>query len=473
MRRSVLVLALLTSVLPIPARSEAKGDAVMLDSPRDLATKLTGIADGSVRLIHLAAAPEAASESQPAPVRTPARLPQRPPHRPAIMVANSCGWNDAPAATARLRAAVAGPLWLLEPATSTCDAAAITAAAEQAAGAPDGDRLAMLLAAGLRLSEADPAPLAAPLAAPVAGAAVPPVLPGSLPAGTAAAPLSGKLVITALPAGASLTGAPAAVIRPSAASAAPALSPAAPEAPPESLPDPASAAPRAVAVSMARRPGQPEPAIIVGELASLIGPANRGPLGTPREVRDRIRQIDIAFFELMLKEGRFDPAEGQYAAAIQTELSQMDCYDGSVDGSWGNGSLAALRRYFSTLGQAEAGTVPGPDLYRRIATNDRVRCPAAQRVSVPRNEAAPTRNTAGTPPRNTGTRATGTRNNGTRGATGQAAATRPAQTQPQTQTQTPRRQPAQAATPPRGAPAGTAPRINPDLVNSLGSGVIK
>ena len=68
---------------------------------------------------------------------------------------------------------------------------------------------------------------------------------------------------------------------------------------------------------------------------------------------------------------------------------------------------AALQRYFSTLGQAQAGSVPGPELYRRIVTNETVRCPVEQRVSVPRNEAAPTRNTAGTPPRNTGTRATG------------------------------------------------------------------
>ena len=219
----------------------------------------------------------------------------------------------------------------------------------------------------------------------------------------------------------------------------------------------APAAPRAVPVSMARRPGQPEPAIIVGELASLLGASNRGPMGLPREVRDRIRQIDIAFFELMLKEGRFDPAEGQYAAAIQTELSQMNCYNGSVDGNWGNGSLAALQRYFSTLGQAQAGTVPGPELYRRIVTNETVRCPVEQRVSVPRNEAAPTRNNAGTAPRATG----GTRSNGGRAPTSQATS-RPTRTQPTAPT-----------TPPRNAPSTGGPRINPDLVNGASSGVFK
>lgn len=450
MQRHVLILALLTSVLPIPALARVMDDAAMLDFAQDLDAKLAGIADGSVRMIHLTAAPDAV----PAPVRAPTRLPQRPPPRPAILVANSCGWNDAPAATARLRAAVNGPLWLLEPAAEGCDPSRITAAAEQAAATPDRDRLAALLGAGLRLSTAEPAPPPA-----VARAASTPAGAGPAPAPAAAA-MSGKLVITALPAGATLTGAPAAVISAGDAPAPEATAPTAPAPPTGSS---APAASRAIPVSMARRPGQPEPAIIVGELASLLGASNRGPLGTPREVRDRIRQIDIAFFEMMLNEGRFDPAEGQYAAAIQTELLQMECYTGSVDGSWGNGSLAALRRYFSTLGQAEAATTPGPDLYRRIATNNSVRCPVEQRVSVPRNETAPTRNNAAAP-RNSGSRNTATRNASPRPTTSQAASSRPAQTQPQ-------------ATPPAAAQprpsGGSAPRINPDLVNSLGSGVIK
>ena len=441
MRRSVLVLALLTSVLPIPALAETMGDAVMLDSPQDLDAKLAGLSDGSVRMIHLSAAPKAA----PAPVRAPARQPQRPAPRPAILVANTCGWGDAAAATAQVRAAVQGPLWLLEPAAPDCDAAAIAASAERAAALPERDRLALLLGAGLRLSATEPAALPAGRLAATASAATTATGAGSVPAGAA---MSGKLVITALPAGTSLTGAPAAVIRASEAPA-PQVTQAAETAP---------ATPRAVPVSMARRPGQPEPAIIVGELASLLGASNRGPMGLPREVRDRIRQIDIAFFEMMLNEGRFDPEGNQYAAAIQTELSQMNCYNGSVDGNWGNGSLAALQRYFSTLGQAQAGTVPGPELYRRIVTNETVRCPVEQRVSVPRNEAAPTRNNAGTAPRATG----GTRSNGGRAPTSQATS-RPARTQ----------QPATPATPPRNAPSSGGPRINPNLVNGASSGVFK
>lgn len=445
MRRSVLVLAMLTSVLPIPALAEAMADTAMLDSPQDLDAKLAGIADGSVRMIHLSAAPEAA----PTPVRTPARQPQRPPPRPAILVANSCGWDDAAAATAQLRAAVQGPLWLLEPAAPDCDATAISASAERAAASPERDRLALLLGAGLRLSAAEPAALPAANLAATASAATTAAGAGPAPAGAA---MSGKLVITALPAGTSLTGAAAPVIRASEAPAPPATT---------ATPEAAPAAPRAVPVSMARRPGQPEPAIIVGELASLLGASNRGPLGIPREVRDRIRQIDIAFFEVMLNEGRFDPEASQYAAAIQTELSQMNCYNGSVDGNWGNGSLAALQRYFSTLGQAQAGTVPGPELYRRIVTNESVHCPVEQRVSVPRNEAAPTRSNAGNTPRATGSRNSGNRPNAARAATSQTNS-RPARTQP-----------AAPTTPARAAPSGTGPRINPDLVNSLGSGVIK
>ena len=445
MRRSVLVLALLTSVLPIPALAEAMGDAVMLDSPRDLDARLAGISDGSVRMIHLSAAPEGA----PTPVHAPARQPLRPPPRPAILVANTCGWGDAPAATAQLRAAVQGPLWLVEPTGTDCDATKIAAAAERAAAVPEPDRLALLLGAGLRLSAVEPAalPASAGLAA-TASATTATTGAGAAPAGAA---MSGKLVITALPAGTSLTGAPATVIR---ASDAPTPQAAAAQTTPEAAPT----APRPVPVSMARRPGQPEPAIIVGELASLLGASNRGPMGIPREVRDRIRQIDIAFFEMMLNEGRFDPEGNQYAAAIQTELSQMNCYNGSVDGNWGNGSLAALQRYFSTLGQAQAGTVPGPELYRRIVTNETVRCPVEQRVSVPRNEAAPTRNNAGTAPRATG----GTRSNGGRAPTSQATS-RPARTQ----------QPATPATPPRNAPSSGGPRINPNLVNGASSGVFK
>lgn len=442
MQRRVLVLALLTSVLPIPAVAEAMGDAVMLGAAQDLNAKLAGIADGSVRMIHLSEAPEAA----PGPAVSPARLKDRPPPRPPILVANSCGWADAPEASARLRAAVTGPLWLLEPQDAGCDAAQITAAAQKAAAAPERDRLALLIGAGLQLSAVEPAALPAVTASAAATAAG----AGDAPAGAA---MAGKLVISALPAGATLTGAPATVIR---ASDAPV--PQAAASGTETRAEATPAAPRAVPVSMARRPGQPEPAIIVGELASLLGARNRGPMGTPREVRDRIRQIDSVFFAMMLDEGRFDPAEGQYAAAIQTELSQMNCYDGSVDGSWGNGSLAALRRYFSTLGQAQAGTAPSPELYRQIATNDSVRCPVEQRVSVPRNDAAPTRNNASTTPRNTGSRNNASTRNNTRGT----AATASRSTQP-------RPQATQPATQARPA-TGSAPRINPDLANGTSSG---
>ncbi|MBA4492648.1 hypothetical protein [Paracoccus sp. S1E-3] len=449
---------MLTSVLPIPALAEAMADAVMLASPRDLDARLAGIVDGSVRMIHLSAAPERA----PAPVHAPRRQPQQPPPRPAILIANSCDWADPPAATARLRAAVQGPLWLLEPATPDCDATAIAAAAERAAAMPERDRLALLLGKGLRLSAVEPAalPAGASLTASASAATTAPGA-GSVPPGAA---MSGKLIITALPAGTSLTGAPAAVIRAGEASVPPVRAAAPETAAPQgaaTAPETAVIAPRAVPVSMRRRPGQPEPAIIVGELASLLGAANRGPLGIPREVRDRIRQIDIAFFEMMLNEGRFDPEGNQYAAAIQTELAQMNCYNGSVDGNWGNGSLAALQRYFSTLGQAQAGTAPGPELFRRIVTNESVRCPVEQRVSVPRNEAAPTRNNAGNAPRATGSRNTSARPSGTRATTSQTNS-RPARTQPNAPAEQPRR-----------APSGAAPRINPDLVNSLGSGVIK
>lgn len=107
-----------------------------------------------------------------------------------------------------------------------------------------------------------------------------------------------------------------------------------------------------------RRAGLPEPSIIVGDLAVLTTMAERGPLGTPRPAREAIRQRDSAIFERLLSQGAFDPDADQLAAALQTELAQMNCYGGGIDGDWGAGSAAALGRYFQTLGAAQAATAP-------------------------------------------------------------------------------------------------------------------
>ena len=346
MQIKAIFAALTTALTPLPVLA---GDAVVPASGDDLRAAIDGAARGSVRMIYLAAAPEAASAPQ---VSAPDITGARPPSRPVIVLAGICAGEDG--ASGRIRQAFGmTPAWLLEPAGESCDPAALRAAFDKAAAAPERERLALLLQDGLRLSDAE---------RPAAGE------PASGPAPLAAS--GGGLVISALPVGASLGGGASLVIGASPPDSLPAAETGA-EAPPEAAPDETPA----IAVA-AHRPGLPEPAVVVGELAALLGAGNRGPIGTPREVRDRIRSIDPAFFATLLDMGSFDPEGGQYAAAIQTELAGMNCYTGSIDGDWGSGSLAALGRYFSQLGAAQAAQAPGPELYREIALHRSVICPA-------------------------------------------------------------------------------------------------
>ena len=200
----------------------------------------------------------------------------------------------------------------------------------------------------------------------------------------------------------------------------------------EALPEPSDAPLSPAPVPNApRRAGLPEPSIIVGDLAVLMTTAERGPLGTPRPAREAIRQRDPAIFERLLSQGAFDPQGDQLAAALQTELAQMNCYAGGIDGNWGGGSVAALGRYFQTLGAAQAATQPDMGLFRAIARNETVRCAAVQ-------TAAP----AATP--------SATRRSGGGGGTARATGAAPSRTQSQ---------------PP--AAAGTGSRqINPGLIGS-------
>lgn len=192
-----------------------------------------------------------------------------------------------------------------------------------------------------------------------------------------------------------------------------------------------------------RRAGLPEPSIIVGDLAVLMTMAERGPLGTPRPAREAIRQRDSTIFERLLSQGAFDPDTDQLAAALQTELAQMNCYGGGIDGDWGAGSVAALGRYFQTLGAAQASTTPDMALFRTIARNEVLRCADVQTAAPV--SAAPAASRSGSSGGGE-TRATGG------GGTAPAAA----RAQPQAQ-------PAQPADPgPR--------RISPGLI---GSGVFR
>lgn len=125
-----------------------------------------------------------------------------------------------------------------------------------------------------------------------------------------------------------------------------------------------------------RRAGLPEPSIIVGELARLLAPGRRGPLGLAFADREALRALDPARFQQMLDGGGFDPEPGQIAVALQTELQRMNCYTGRIDGDWGRGSSEALRRYFQTIGAAQASTTADISAFRAIARQAPAECPA-------------------------------------------------------------------------------------------------
>lgn len=176
------------------------------------------------------------------------------------------------------------------------------------------------------------------------------------------------------------------------------------------------------AAALPPAPGLPEPSVILGDLAVLLSMAERGPLGVPRVMRDNIRQRDAAMFQRLLAGGAFDPDDDQLAAALQTELAQMNCYDGQIDGDWGAGSVAALGRYVQASGAAQAGTEPDIALFRRIAGGEPVHCADRQPVaaSTPAAPSAPSQAVG---------RVSGTSGGGASGggASGAAAARAPAQ----------------------------------------------
>lgn len=188
------------------------------------------------------------------------------------------------------------------------------------------------------------------------------------------------------------------------------------------------------AAALPRRPGLPEPSVILGDLAVLVSMAQRGPMGVPRVMRDNIRQRDAAMFQRLLAGGAFDPDGDQLIAALQTELLQMNCYGGQIDGDWGAGSVEALGRYFQTLGAAQAEPAPDIALFRQIAGHEAVQCADRQPVAISASPAAPAGPRGGSSPPSSGQAAAG------------GAARAPAQVQP---------------------PAESAPRqINPGLIGS-------
>src|SRR5690606_14482181 len=235
-----------------------------------------------------------------------------------------------------------------------CDAEALAQSFAAAAAEEGASRREVLRKGGYRLSEATAVAATAP---------------------------AGGLVISALPAESMrATGASPVIL----ASADPN-----PVIATDTADDSAAFAPEAAAT--ARRPGGPEPSIIVGDLAVLVAADSRGPLGMPYQAREEIRRRDPAMFNRLLGRGAFDPEGEQVAAAIQTELARMNCYNGGIDGPWGSGSASALRRYFEEAGAAQASTTPEIGLYRGMINREAVECPDIQPVA----QATPSRSSGG------------------------------------------------------------------------------
>lgn len=195
-----------------------------------------------------------------------------------------------------------------------------------------------------------------------------------------------------------------------------------------------------------RRAGLPEPSIIVGDLASLLAPGLRGPMGIPLAEREKIRARDPELFARLLVGGGFDPDPDQLPAAIQSELSRMKCYSGTIDGLWGNGSRAALTRFVTASTQTAALSDPDTTTFRALVNDSQTECPPPRVVTT-------------SPPATT-RRATGSRSSA-------GTASRSTTRQRSTSQSTPRQQPAAQPTAPS---APTSRQINP---NMLGSGVFR
>lgn len=134
--------------------------------------------------------------------------------------------------------------------------------------------------------------------------------------------------------------------------------------------------------------GLPKPSIIVGNIKSANASFNAtefgGALsrtevgGTGFEARQKLRKKDPELFEQLLIGGAFDPLPEMLPAAIQTELARMGCYASRIDGVWGNGSRAAVDRYYKHLGENTLTRQPEVSLFRQLVRKDNVVCPVSR-----------------------------------------------------------------------------------------------
>ena len=140
--------------------------------------------------------------------------------------------------------------------------------------------------------------------------------------------------------------------------------------------------------------GLPSPSIIVGLIAQdasfETAPEDGGTLTGAEfdysnlEARRAMRNEDPALFSQLIEAGAFDPAPATLAFAIQSELTRMNCYTLGIDGRWGGGSEAALRRYYAEIGETPENLAPTLASFHKMLLRDDVTCPPVVVAAAPR-----------------------------------------------------------------------------------------
>ncbi len=130
--------------------------------------------------------------------------------------------------------------------------------------------------------------------------------------------------------------------------------------------------------------GLPRPSIIVGVIrdpnASEAVDAGGALAGAGLETdnfdaRETLRAVDPEGYIRLVEAGAFDPLPGTLPASLQRVLQRMDCYTLAVDGDWGNGSRAAVDRYYSQRGDTAPTREAEVSLFRDIIQREDVTCP--------------------------------------------------------------------------------------------------
>ncbi|MEL6587161.1 MAG: hypothetical protein AAFQ50_10955 [Pseudomonadota bacterium] len=158
--------------------------------------------------------------------------------------------------------------------------------------------------------------------------------------------------------------------------------------------------PAALLSARATPDGLPRPSIIVGVIredgeeapSDDAGILSGNGLDTDTfDARERMRADDPEAYAGLVASGAFDPAPDALPTSLQQILQRMACYRLRIDGDWGNGSRAAVDRYYAERGSAAPTREASIDLFRDVILREDITCPAPV-VRAPR----PTANAGGT-----------------------------------------------------------------------------